>query len=60
MLHLVAVLDLVDEDLGGFEAGDVVFVDDDGGITGNIPGNLLFSLLVDEATEATNVNVLTS
>jgi len=60
LLHFVAVLDLVDEDLGGFEAGDVVLVDDDRGVAGNIPGNLLLSLLVDETSEAADVNVLTS
>ena len=60
MLHLVAVLDLVDEDLRRLEAGDVVLVDDDGSIARDIPGNFLFSLLVDEAAEAPDVNVLTT
>ena len=60
MLHFITVLDLVDKDLGGFEAGDVVFVDDDGSITRYVPGNLLLSLLINEASEAADVNVLTS
>ena len=60
MLHFVAVLDLVDEDLSRLEAGDVMFIDNDGSIARDIPGNFLFSLLVDEAAEATDVNILTT
>ena len=59
MLHLIAVLDLVDKDFGGFEAGYVMLIDDDGGIARNIPCNFLLSLFVDETSETPDINVMT-
>ena len=58
LLYLIAVLDLIDEDLGRLEAGDKVLINHNGGVTRDIPGNFLLSFLVDEASKSTDVDIL--
>jgi hypothetical protein len=60
LLYLVAVLDLVDEDLGRLDAGDVMLIDHDGSVAGDISGDFLLSFLVDEASKATDVDILSA
>lgn len=60
LLHLITILDLIDKDLRGFEAWYEMFVDNDRRIAGDVACNLLLPLLVDEAAEAPDVNVLTA
>jgi len=59
LFHLIAALDLIHKDLRRFKTGDEVLIDHQCGITGNIPGDLFLALLVNEAPEATNVDVIT-
>jgi hypothetical protein len=58
LLYLIAVLDLIDEDLGGLEAGDIVLIDHDGGVARDIPGDFLLSFLVDETPESADIDIL--
>ena len=58
LLYLIAILDLIDEDLGRFEAGDIVLIDDDGGIAGDISGDFLLSLFINEASKSADVDIL--
>ena len=58
MLNLVAVLDLIDEDLRRFETRYEMFVDNDGSIARNVTCNLLLPLLVDETAKAPDVDIL--
>ena len=58
LLHLVAVLDLIDKDLRRLEAGNVMLVDNDGSVAGNVAGDLLLPLFVDETAKAADVDIL--
>ena len=58
LFYLIAVLDLIDEDLGRLEAGDIVLIDHDGGVTRDIPGDFLLSFLVDEASKSADIDIL--
>lgn len=58
MLYFIAVLDLVDEDFCGFKAGDVVLVNYNGSVAGNITSDFFLSFLVDETTETSNINIM--
>ena len=58
LLHFFAVLDLVDEDLRRLEAWNVVLVNHQRCVAGNIPCYLLFSFLVDKAAKTTDINVI--
>lgn len=58
LLYLFAVLDLVDKDLGRFEAGDKMLVNDQGGIPGDIAGDFLFSFLIDETPKTPDIDVV--
>jgi hypothetical protein len=60
LLYFVAVLDLVDENLGRLEAGNEVLIDNDGGVARNIARNLFLALLIDKATEAANINIMST
>jgi hypothetical protein len=60
LLHLFAVLDLVYKDLGRLEAGDVVLINDDGRIAGNVAGNFFLALLVYKAPETTYINIMST
>ena len=53
-----AFLHFFDEYLGRLENGNVMLVDNDGGIFRNIPRHLLGALLVDEAPETPDINVV--
>jgi hypothetical protein len=58
LLYFIAILDLIDEDLGRLETGDKVLIDHDGSVTRDIPGNLLLSFLVDKASKSTDIDIL--
>jgi hypothetical protein len=58
LLYFIAILDLINEDLGRFEAGDIMFIDHNGRVTGDIPGDLLLPFLVDEASKSPDVDIL--
>ncbi len=58
LLYFIAILDLIDKDLGGLEAGDIMLIDHDGCVAGDIPGDLLLSFLVDEAPKSPDVDIL--
>jgi hypothetical protein len=58
LLYLIAILDLIDEDLGRLETGDIVLIDHDGSVTRDIPGDFLLSFLVDEASKSADVDIL--
>ena len=59
LLNLVTVFDLIDKYFGRLKAGNKMLINYQGGIAGDIAGNLFLSLLVDKAAETTNVNVIT-
>jgi hypothetical protein len=58
LLYFIAVLDLVNENLGGFKAGNVMLIDHDGGIARNVAGNFFLSFLINETAKPANVNVV--
>jgi hypothetical protein len=58
LFYFFAVLDLVDKNLSGLKAWNKVLIDNQGSIARNIAGNLLLSLLIDKASESTNVDVV--
>jgi hypothetical protein len=60
LFYFVAVLDLVDEDLGRLEAWNKMLVNDDGSIAGNVPRNFFLSLLIDKTAKAPNINIMSS
>ena len=59
LFYFFAVLDFVDKNLGRLKAWNKVLVNNQGSISGDVSGNLLFSLFVDKASEAADVNVVT-
>jgi hypothetical protein len=60
MFDLFCVLfDSFNEILARFESGDVVGLDGDRLILGNIASSLLSSVFYDETTETSQINVLT-
>ena len=54
---VLAVLHLLDEALGGFEAGDIVCINLQGGIGLDIAGCLGSSVLDVEASKATKIHI---
>jgi hypothetical protein len=58
LLYFIAILDLIDKDLGRLETGDIVLIDHDGRVTGDIPGDLFLSFLVDEASKSPDIDIL--
>lgn len=58
LLHLVTILDLIDKNLRGLEAWDIVFVNNDRSIAGNVTSDLLLPLLINKTAEAADINVL--
>ena len=58
LLYFIAILDLIDKDLGRLETGDIVLIDHDSRVTGDIPGDLFLSFLVDEASKAADIDIL--
>lgn len=60
LLYLIAVLDFVHKNLGGLEAGDVMLVNNDGGIPGDVTRDLFLSLFVHKTTKPTDVDILSA
>ena len=58
LFYLVAILNLIYEDLSGLETWNKVFVNNQCGVSGDVTGNFLFALLVDKTSEAPNVNIV--
>ena len=58
MFYLLAVLNLVDEDFCRFEAGDIMLLDDDGGVTRNVTRNFFLPLFIDETSKAAHIDVV--
>lgn len=58
MLYFLAVLDLVHENLSGFKGRNIMLIDNQCSITGNIPGDFLLAFFVDKTSKATNVDVI--
>lgn len=58
LFYLLTVFNLVDKDLSWFKARDEMFIDHQGSVPGDIPRNLFLSLLINETTETTYVNVV--
>ena len=58
LFHLLAVFNLIYKDLGRLKTGDEVFIDHQSSVPGDVPGNFLFAFLVDETTEAADINVV--
>ncbi len=58
LLYLLAVLNLVDEDFCWFEAGDIMLLDDDGGVTRNVTRNFFLPLFIDETSKAAHIDVV--
>ncbi len=58
LFYLIAVLDLIDKDLGRLKAGNIVLVDNNGCVAGDIASDFLLSLLVDKATKSADVDIL--
>ena len=58
LLHFVTTLDLINKNLRWFKAWNIVFVNNDGCVAGDVACNLLLSFFVDETAEAPDVNIL--
>ena len=58
LLYLVAVFDLVDENLGRLEARNEMLIDNDGGVARNVARYFFLALLVDKATESANIDIM--
>jgi len=58
LFYFLTVFDLVYEDLGRFEARNKMFIYHESSIARNVSGDFLFPLLVDEASKAPYVNVV--
>jgi len=58
LLYFIAILDLIDEDLGRLETGDIVLIDHDGGFTRDIPGVFLLFFFFEEASKSPNIDIL--
>lgn len=58
LLYLIAVLYLVDEDLGGLKAGDEMLVDYDGSIARDVARDFFLSLLVNKTAKSADINIL--
>ena len=58
MLNLLAVLDLTDEDLRRLEAGNKMLFNHKSRVSGDIARNLALAFFVDEASKATDINVV--
>lgn len=58
LLHLVAVLNLVNKDFSGFEARDEMLVNNNGCIARNISGDFFLSLFVHKTSKSTHINIM--
>ena len=59
LLHLIAILDLINENFSRFETGHVMFIYYQGGVARDISGNFFLSLLINKAAKTTDVDVIT-
>lgn len=60
LFHFIAVLDFVNKNLCRFEAGDIMLINDNGGIAGNVAGDLFLPLFIDKAAKSPDVNILSA
>ena len=60
LLYFVAVFDFVDENLGRLEAGYEMLIDNDGSIARNVARYFFLALLIDKATEASNIDIMST
>ena len=60
LLYLVAVLYLIDEDFCRLKTWYKMLINYNGGIAGNIASNFLLSFLIDEASKATNIDIMSA
>ena len=60
LLYFVAAFDLVDEDFGRFETGDIMLINYDGRVARNVARNFFLSLFIDETSETTNIDIMTA
>ena len=58
MLHLIAVLDLVDKYFRGLEAWDEMLIDHNGGVARNVACNFFLSFLIDETAKTPHVDIV--
>ena len=58
LFHLLAVFNLIYEDLGRFKAWNKMLIYDQSGIPGNIPGDFLLAFLINETSEAADINIV--
>lgn len=58
LLYLLAVLYFVDKNFGRLETGHKVFINYQGRVSGDVTSDFLFTLLIDETSKSTNVNVI--
>jgi hypothetical protein len=60
LLYFVAVLDLVNENFGGLETWNKMLIDNDRGVARNVARNFFLALFIDEAAEATDINIMSA
>lgn len=58
LLYLFAILDFINENLGRLKAWYVMLINDQCRVPRNVSRDLLFALLVDKASETTDVNII--
>jgi len=58
LFHLLTVFDLIYKDLGWFKTGNKVLINYQGSVPGDVSGNFLFALLIDETAKAPDINVV--
>jgi hypothetical protein len=59
LFYFFTVLDLVDEDLGRLKAWDIMLIDNQSSIPGNIPGDFLLPLFVNKTSKTADINIVT-
>ena len=60
LFYFIAVLDLVNEDLGWLKAGNEMLVYDDGGVARNVARNFFLSLFIDETPKSPDIDIMSS
>ena len=58
LFHLLTVFNLIYKDLRRFETGNKMLVNHQSSVPGDVTGNFLFALLVDEPAKATDINIV--
>lgn len=59
LFYFIAGFNLIHKDFCGLKAGDEMFIDHECGVPGNVSGDFFLALLVNEASKATDVDVVT-